>query len=504
MKRLSIVAALVAIVVAVPLSIGSSHREAPLSSIDPTADDTDVYAYTAKDAQDSLTVVANWVPFEDPAGGPNFYKFDQKARYYINIDNTGDGKYDVRYRFKFRDKYENGGSSFLYALPGVSSIDDPKLLQKQFYDVERLSYGYAKSASASKKKGKKHSRKGHGRKRAKAKHHSKKRVLRSVRTVARNIPVAPNNVGPKTIPDYDKVANQAITDLPGGGKVFAGQRDDPFFVDLGMTFDAINLEGRAGKGKDDLAGYGVHSIVLQVPEEKVTRNGEEVDSASDKNAVVGVWASTERRRVSVLASHNDDDGSDYVQVSRLGNPLVNEVIIPVGKKDQFNRTTPDRDAELYGQFVVKPELAGILNLLFNVGAPETNRLDIVQAVLQGLPGLNQQSKNPKPVDTIKLNLGTPPAANPNPLGALGGDLAGYPNGRRLTDDVVDIAIQVVAGELADPAVLGADACKAPAKCPNPTDLGDAVPANDKAFSSTFPYLVATDSGFDSTIKRGYP
>jgi hypothetical protein len=506
MKRLSIVAALVAIVVAVPLSIGSSHREAPLSSIDPTADDTDVYAYTAKDAQDSLTVVANWVPFEDPAGGPNFYKFDQRARYYINIDNTGDGKYDVRYRFKFRDKYENGGSSFLYALPGVSSIDDPKLLQKQFYDVERLSYGYAKSASASKNK-KKHSRKGKSRKhKSKGKHRSKKRVLRSVRTVARNIPVAPNNVGPKTIPDYTKVANEAITELPGGGKVFAGQRDDPFFVDLGMTFDGINLEGRGAQKKavDDLAGYGVHSIVLQVPEEKVTRDGDEVDSAKDKNAVVGVWASTERRRVSVLASHDDDDGGDYVQVSRLGNPLVNEVVIPVGKKDQFNRTTPDRDAELYGQYVVKPELAAVLNLLFKVGAPETNRLDIVQAVLQGLPGLNQQSKDPKPVDTIKLNLGVPPAADPKPLGALAGDLAGYPNGRRLTDDVVDIAIQVVAGELADPDVLGADACKAPAKCPNPTDLGDGVPANDKPFLSTFPYVAEPDSGFNSRIKKDYP
>ena len=503
MKRLSIVAALVAIVVAVPLSIGSSHREAPLTSIDPTADDTDVYAYTANDAPDDLTVVANWIPFEDPAGGPNFYKFDQKARYYINVDNTGDGKYDVRYRFKFRDKYENGGSSFLYALPGVSSIDDPKLLQKQFYDVERLSYGYGYGEASSSKKGRKHSRK---HKKSRGKHRSKRRVLRSVRTVARNIPVAPNNVGPKTIPDYNKVANQAITELPGGGKVFAGQRDDPFFVDLGMTFDAINLEerGRQKKAVDDLAGYGVHSIVLQVPEEKVTRDGDEVDSAKDKNAVVGVWASVERKRVSVLASHNDDDGGDYVQVSRLGNPLVNEVIIPVGKKDQFNRTTPDRDAELYGQFVVKPELAGILNLLFNVGAPETNRLDIVQAVLQGLPGLNQQSKNPKPVDTIKLNLGIAPADNPQALGALAGDLAGYPNGRRLTDDVVDIALQVVAGELADPAVLGADACKAPAKCPNPTDLGDGVPANDKTFSSTFPYVVKSDSGIDARIKRDYP
>jgi hypothetical protein len=509
MKRLTIVAALVAIAAAVPLSIGSSHREAPLTAIDPTADDTDVYAYTAKDAPDALTVVANWVPFEDPAGGPNFYRFDERARYYINVDNTGDGKYDVRYRFKFRDKLENP-ESFLYALPGVSSINDPKLNVKQFYDVERLSYGYSKSASDSRKgkKQRKHSRKGKSRKHKSKRRHSR-RVLRSVRTVARNIPVAPNNVGPKTIPNYDAVANQAITTLPGGGKVFAGPRDDPFFVDLGMTFDAINFEGRGnlpgnrGGGKDDLAGYGVHSIVLQVPEERVTRDGDEVDSAKDKNAVVGVWASTERRRVSVLAAGDDgDNGNDFVQVSRLGNPLVNEVVIPLGQKDRFNRESPANDAENFGKYVVKPELAAVMNLLFNVGAPEKNRLDIVQAVLQGLPGLNQQGG--KPVDTIKLNLGTPPADNPQRLGALAGDLAGYPNGRRLTDDVVDIDLRVVAGALADPKVLGADACKAPAKCPNPIPLGDGVDVNDKPFSNTFPYLPRTDSGLDSQIKKKYP
>ena len=515
MKRLSIVAALVAIAVAVPLSIGSSHREAPLTSIDPTADDTDVYAYTAKDATDALTVVANWVPFEDPAGGPNFYKFDPKARYYINVDNTGDGKYDVRYRFTFRDfREEKGKDSFLYAFPGVSSIDDERLFQKQFYDVERLSYGYSKSASAS-KKGKKHSRK-HKSKR----HKRSKRVLRSVRTVARNIPVAPNNVGPKTIPDYTKVANQAITDLPGGGKVFAGQRDDPFFVDLGMTFDAINLEerGRQGKAVDDLAGYGVHSIVLQVPEERVTRDGDEVDSVNSKNAVVGVWASTERKRLSVLASSSrrDDDGDDgersrdsgsgdWVQVSRLGNPLVNEVIIPTRLKDRFNSTIPADDAQ-YAGFVLKPELAGILNALFGVNAPETNRVDIVNTVLVGLDLLKNRQTG-KPVDTIKVNLGTPPAANPNPLGALAGDAQGYPNGRRLTDDVVDIDLQVVAGELANPALFPdlnkGGACNAPAKCPNPNDLGDGVPANDKPFLSTFPYLAEPNSGINARIKKDY-
>jgi hypothetical protein len=524
MKRLSIVAALVAIGVAVPLSVGSSHREAPLTSIDPTADDTDVYAYTAKDAPDALTVVANWVPFEDPAGGPNFYRFDQQARYYINIDNTGDGKYDTRYRFTFRDKYENGGNSFLYALPGVASIDDPKLLQKQFYDVERLSYGYAKSASASKNK-KKGSRKGKSRRGESRKHkskrrkHARKRVLRSVRTLARNVPVAPNNVGPKTIPDYTRVANQAITELPGGGKVFAGQRDDPFFVDLGMTFDAINLEGRAQQGKavDDLAGYGVHSIVLQVPEEKVTKDGDEVDSVDSRNAVVGVWASTERKRVSVLASSSrrggdddDDDrrrdsGDDWVQVSRLGNPLVNEVIIPVRLKDRFNATVPADDAQ-YAEFVLAPELAAILNALFGVNAPESNRVDIVNAVLVGLDLLKNRQTG-KPVDTIKVNLGTPPTASPDRLGALAGDAQGYPNGRRLTDDVVDIDLQVVAGELANPALFPdlakGNGCDAPAKCPNPNDLGDGVNQNDKPFLSTFPYLAEPDSGLNARIKKDY-
>jgi hypothetical protein len=490
MKRLAIVAALLAIGVAVPLSFGSSHREAPLTSIDPTGDDTDVYAFTAPDAQHSLTVVANWVPFEDPAGGPNFYKFDPKARYYINIDNTGDGRPDVRYRFQFKDHVRNP-NSFLYAFPGVKSIDDPNLNVYQTYDVDRLVYGksgrwYAEDAKSH--KGRKHKSKHHGKnkgKHRKGKHHRKHRKgryhLRNSREILEDAFVAPNNVGPKTIPDYNAVADQAITDLPSGGKVFAGQRDDPFFVDLGATFDAINIDqpGRQGKVVDDLAGYGVHSIVLQVPEGSVTKDGERVSSDKDKNAVVGVWASTERKRVQV--ADDDDHGDDYVQVSRLGNPLVNEVVIPLGLKDKFNRTQPADDAQ-YAQYVLNPELAKLFNALFNLGVKETDRTDIVQALLQGVPGLNQQTG--KPVDTIKLNLGTDPASNPDPLGVLGGDTAGFPNGRRLTDDVVDIELRVVAG-----ALIG-----------NNVPLGDGPVANDKPFSNQFPYLVATDSGFDSGNK----
>ena len=209
-------------------------------------------------------------------------------------------------------------------------------------------------------------------------------------------------------------------------------------------------------------------------------------SADAKNAVIGVWSTTERRRLEVKNADFDSGspearGNDFVQVSRLGNPLVNEVVIPLGKKDQFNRTTPDRDAALYGKYVVKPELAAILNALFNIGAPTDNRTDIVQALLQGIPGLNQHKgiKGPPAVDTLKLNLGTPPASGAeNRFGVIGGDNAGFPNGRRLGDDVVDIELQVVAGFLKG----------------NKVPLGDGVDVNDKPFLSSFPYLAAPGLG----------
>jgi hypothetical protein len=467
MKRLIFAAVIAAAAIAVALSFGSSHREAPLTALDPTADDTDIYAFVAPNATDKLTVIANWIPFEDPAGGPNFYRFDDRAHYYINIDNTGDGVYDIRYQFAFKTKVLNK-NSFLYALPGVSSITDPKLNVQQTYTVTRETL----------KKGK----------------------VVSEKVVGHHIPVAPNNVGPKTIPNYTAVANQAIRPLKGGGQVFAGQRDDPFFVDLGTTFDAINLRmgtGNAGGGKDDLAGYGVHSIALQVPKSDVTVDGKSVSGPTAPNAVVGVWTSTERPKVQVQGAGNafaakkhkkhgkksDDEG--FVQVSRLGNPLVNEVVIPLGQKDHFNATQPSDDAKLYGQYVLNPELAHVMNLLFHVNAPEHNRTDIIQALLTGIPGKTQIGKNPVPADTLKINLGVPPTANPNSLGVLGGDLQGFPDGRRLTDDVVDISLRVVAGALKG----------------NNVPLGDGVDANDKPFLSSFPYVAAPNSGFDSEIPK---
>jgi len=456
LKKLIALAVAASAAVAIPLTVGSSHREAPNISLDPSADNTDVYAFTAKDAPGALTVVANWFPNQVPANGPNFFRFDNRARYYINIDNTGDGKADIAYRFVFKTFVNK--NSFLYAFPGVESIDDPKLYNKQTYSVfqERLVNGVRKSTTR----------------------------------IASGLPVAPSNVGPKTFKDYNAVANQAIRSV-SGISLFAGQREDPFFIDLGTTFDAINIRnsgttGNQGGGKDDISGLNTQSIVMQIPEEQVTRNKQAVASADASNAVVGVWSSTERKKLEVTNSNFDRNQASrgkFVQVSRLGNPLVNELVIPNGKKDLFNRTRPHRDAALYGAFVVEPELAKILNALFMVNAPETNRTDIVQALLQGLPGLNQLAPgpNPLPTDTLKINLGVPPTETPNRFGVLAGDNAGFPNGRRLEDDVVDIELQVVAGFLKG----------------NKVPLGDGVDQNDKQFLTTFPYVAPPVSGFES-------
>lgn len=466
----ALAAALAAGALAVTLGIGSSHREAPLSALDPTADNTDVYAFKAPDAPNSLTVVANWIPFEDPAGGPNFYRLDDRATYSINVDNTGDGRYDVRYRFRFKTKVANK-SSFLYALPGVTSIRSPKLNVRQSYTLTRERYRNGR--------------------------------LRASKVLGRNIPVAPNDVGPKTFPDYGSVAAQAVKRLPGGGKVFVGQADDPFFVDLGSTFDAINIRngtGNAGGGKDDLAGYNVHAFVLQVPEAQVTRDAKPVTGAKAPNAVVGVWASTERPRVQVTNASNPfaagprkavraARSQGEVQVSRLGNPLVNEVVIPLGKKDFFNATQPADDLKNFGKYVLSPELAKVINVLYpGLKVPETNRTDIVQALLTGIPGLTQIAPKAPPTDTLKINLGVPVNPAPNRFGVLAGDTQGFPNGRRLTDDVTDIALRVVGGFLKG----------------NKLPLGDGVDQNDVPFRATFPYVAAPHPGFDSQLKRIEP
>ena len=466
------VAALAAGSLAVTGVFGSSHREAPDILADPTADNTDVYAFTAPDAQDKVTIVSNWIPMEEPAGGPYFGKLDPKARYYVKIDNTGDGYEDVAYRWEFRQFFRNP-ESFLDAAPTVDSVDDPDINFVQRYSLYKETY--------------------------------KHRKLVKSRRIAHDVPVAPANTGPKTVPNYDKVAAGAVVPLLGGGKGFVGPIDDPFFLDLNTVFDGLNLDkpgrpnvglGNQGGGKDDVSGYNTHGFVLQVPESEVTRDGKSVKDAKSGNAVIGVWSTTERRQVRVLKKYDkgtDHKDSDWVQVSRLGNPLINEVVIPIGQKDKFNRTWPAEDARNFGKYVVNSEVARLLNALFKLDVKTTNRTDIVQALLTGVPGLTQIGKHPAAADTLKLNLGVAPSAKPNRFGVLAGDLAGFPNGRRLTDDVVDIELRVIAG-----ALLPAD------KGGKQIPLGDGVDQNDKPFRHSFPYVASPTDGFTGLTKRTEP
>ncbi len=466
-------AALAAALIAVSLSPGSSHREAPNIMLDPSADNTDTYAFTANDAPDKLTVVANWVPGGNPANGPNFFRFDDRARYYISIDNTGDGKPDIRYRFVFKTKVSN--TSYRQSLINVQSIDDPRLLQSQRYSIVRETYTNGKPNKP--------------------------------RTIASNLPVAPSNSGPKSFPNYSKVAGEAIKVI-GNSKYFAGQRDDAFFIDLGAAFDNINLRlltGSTGLGTDTQADTSIQTITMQVPESDVTRDHKPVAGPDADNATVGVWASTERRKLQVTNARFDSNKGargSWVQVSRLGTPLINELFVPSGQKDAFNKSTPDTDNARIKKYLLTPEFARQINALpgelltnevglpiklpVKLNVPETDRTDLVETFLTGMPGLNQIDKtDPLPTDTLKLNMGVAPARTPNRFGILGGDRAGFPNGRRLEDDATDIFVQLVAGFFKD----------------NKISAGDGVDQNDKPFLDTFPYQAAPTSGFEQKVGR---
>jgi len=460
MKKLSATAVALAALIAVAFSQGSSHREAPNIMLDPAADNTDTYAFTARDAPDALTVVANWVPGGNPANGPNFFRFDDRARYYISLDNTGDGKADIRYRYVFKTVVSD--KSYRQAQPGVSSFDDPKLLQKQRYSIVRETFAGGEPTGE--------------------------------KTIATDLPVAPSNAGPKTFPDYDKVAAEAIRTV-GSSKYFAGQRDDAFFIDLGAAFDNVNLRvgtGNTGGGTDTQAGTSIETITMQVPESEVTRDGKPVSGPEAANAVVGVWATTERRKIEVTNSDFDSNTKSrgsWVQVSRLGAPLTNELFVPARFKDSFNRRKPDTDDRMIKKFFLEPEFAKQINSLqapVGLGAPEKDRTDLVDTLLKGIPGLNQIDKaNPVPTDTLKLNLGTMPSQTPNRFGVIGGDNAGFPNGRRLEDDVVDIYVQLFGGFMKG----------------NKLPAGDGVDQNDKAFLDTFPYQAAPTGGFQQQVSE---
>ncbi len=427
----------------------SSHSEAPGTAKDRLADDTDLYAWVAKDAPTAVTIVGNWVPLLEPNGGPNFYGFDDEVHYYINIDNVGDARKHIRYQFTFRTTRQNP-NTFLYNTGVVTSLGDPDLNVRQTYTIARIENG--------------------------------------VETVlASGLPVAPNFVGPRSMPNYSDLAAQAVQTLSDGTKVFVGPRDDPFFVDLAALFDLLTIRkvpGDMGKGVDGVGGYNVLSIVIQVPKTRLTRDGR-APAASLGNHILGIWDTAERMSMRTI---NGDGtitlGGTEVQVSRLGMPLVNEVVIPLGQKDKFNRSEPVDDVANFGAFVVDPEPARLLHLLYGIHVPPAPRTDIVTVFATGIPGLNQPA-GVVAAEMLRLNMTIPPAVNENRFGAIAGDPAGFPNGRRLADDVVDVELRVVAGIL----VEGFNTAPG-------NRLGDGIDANDRPFLPYFPYVAPPHNPFD--------
>jgi hypothetical protein len=438
--------------IGVPISDASSHREAPLISQDPVADATDLYAFISPDAPDTVTFVAAYYPMQDPAGFPNYYRFGDDVTYRINIDNNGDAVEDILYQWNFSTEIANP-NSFLYQSGPIESLDSPNLNVRQTYTLSEGRGG----------------------------------VLTEI---ASGLMTPPVNIGPKSTPDYEALANEAIFEVGDGMKVFAGQRDDPFWVDLGGIGDLLTireLPGNAGGGVDDLAGLNVQALVLQVPIAQLTHDGAAVENAEAGNAVIGVWTTALRHSTRVYAPGTDTASGPLVQVSRLGMPLVNEVVAPLGAKDLFNSSVPGNDGQFLGA-VTDPEIAVLLNVLYGdalVAVPESDRQDLVTVFLTGVPGLNQPA-NVTPSEMLRLNMGIAPAETVNPLGVIGGDNAGFPNGRRLEDEVVDIELRVAAGFLlGEEFQNGANG-----------QLGDGVPANDVPFLSAFPYVGLPHQGFE--------
>jgi hypothetical protein len=419
-------------------STASSHREAPAIAGQPAYDNTDVYAFAQADGK--VNLIANWAPFSEPGGGPNFYPWATDARYKINIDNDGDAKPDVIYTWKFRNSRTpkesdsfTGNGTFLYNNGPVTSLKDKNLLFRQQYDLTRTVV-----------------RKGPNR----------------VRTLLDNAPVAPSHVGDAGMPDYASLRNAAVATYNHGRKSFAGQAEDPFFLDL-RVFDVLyGGDCMTEGGHDSLAGFNVNSVALQVRRGDLTKNGE---------SVVGIWSTTDRK----------NSRGAYKQISRLGQPLVNEVVIPYKVKDTFNSLKPVQDAAAL-PFVKNSELAATINAVCGTDIKVKNRTDLVQVFLKGISRINNPVGKDRPAEYLRLNTKWQAGQPASRLGVIGGDKNGFPNGRRLGDDVLDIALQVVGGEL-----IG-----------NPNDLTDGVDANDHAFGSTFPFLALPESG--STTKTVNP
>jgi hypothetical protein len=456
----------------------SSHREAPEVSKDAVADNTDVYAFVSPDAPGTVTLISNYIPFENPTGAPSFYEFGEDVLYSIYIDNNGDAKPDVTYNFRFTSQTTNP-DTFLYATGPIHSLTDPSWNRRQSYSVTRV----AGNPSTAK-------------------------------VLGTSLPCPPCNVGPRSTPDYTALADAAVVMLATGEKVFAGQRRDPFVADVGAFFDigdirpaqpfhliqtGIPSADESRPSVDALSKMNVHSIAIQVPIARLTRDGSVPTDPMSATSVLGIWAAASRQKARILNSPGNVNSGPWVQVSRLGNPLFNEVVVPVARKDEWNGADPVNDVDFL-PYAQHPEIARSLPVIYpalfpNLAGITGPRDDLVAIFLTGMPtgfipGF-QNYTGKTYADMLRLNVAIPPSSNPDPLGVIAGDLAGFPNGRRVTDDSNTVETRAAAG-LTYPLV-------------NPSYVVDPaafvagsglVPGPDR-YLPTFPYVGVPLDGFDN-------
>jgi hypothetical protein len=456
----------------------SSHREAPEISKDPVADNTDVYAFVSPDRPSHVTLIANFIPLQKPDGGPNFYEFGDDVLYEIHVSNRAGARADVTYQFRFHTKVRNE-ETFLYNTGPIVNIDDVTWNRPQFYSVTRVTRGHAP-------------------------------VL-----LKAGLTVPPVNIGPRSTANYEQLTAQAVHSLPGPQgrrKVFAGQRAEGFHVDLGAIFDLGTLRtfqmlhlipsANAVSGVNGTQGLNVHSIAIQVPITDLTRNHTAPRDVMRADAVIGVWASASRQKSRVFDSHSGRTRGHgpFVQVSRLGNPLFNEVIVPMGDKDRWNAVPPRGDDD-FAKYVAKPELAALLPVLYpdvfpRLAAYTKPRNDLLAILLTGIPagvipGFQNFTGHTQ-ADLLRLNVAVPPSSRPNNLGLVAGDPAGFPNGRRVADDVTTVELRAIAG-LTIPLV---DHTFTPDGAAS--TVTDATTNTNSPYLGSFPYLGTPADGFRTT------
>jgi hypothetical protein len=472
-----------------PSGFGSSHREAPITALDQKADITDFFAFVSYDDPTRVTFILNVDPFLEPGNGPNYFPFDDNLLYAIRIDNNNDAKEDISFQFRFQTEIRlpNVFTALVGAGDGISApanspppvapgtpIVPPAITAldgkgseglslRQTYTVTMWRNGVATSL-----------------------HNANGGSLFAV----------PSNVGPRTMPDYAALSAQGIYSLGSGIRVFAGTVDDPFYIDLGAAFDSLNFRAGAGGGvlspaadandhvniaPDFVSGYNVNTIAIEVPITMLTKTGTLLPATSPA-ATIGSWGTTSRPRITVRrAPLSDESSGSWSQVQRMGNPLINELIIGTGHKDYWSMSQPKDDLQ-FASFALDPTLARVLNAVYGIAIPTPPRTDLLPLVVYAPPIAAPGTTQGPVADLLRLNTGVKPTpkSSRRRLGLLAGDAAGFPNGRRVSDDVTDIAARAVAGILAGTKFS--------------YRIGDGVNTNDVPYQETFPYEAWAQSG----------